>query len=183
MTTYISLLRGINVSGQKMVKMPVLKEMYESLHFTNILTFIQSGNVVFQCKKSENKDLEKIISGQIQKNFGFEVPVIVLDTDELTAIIERNPYKDDNTKDISYLHVTFLSSTPEQINFETIPKLKSPGEEISLIERAVYLYCPNGYGKTKLTNTLLENRLKVGATTRNWKTTLELLNMAGGQQT
>jgi len=173
-------LRGINVSGQKMIKMDVLKEIYKSLHFMNIQTYLQSGNVVFQFKKSENNDLEKKISSQIQKSLGFEVPVIVLEADELKDVIEMNPYKDDKTKNISYLHVTFLSSKPEPVNLDTINKIKSPGEELSLIERAVYLYCPNGYGKTKLSNTFLENRLNVVATTRNWKTTLQLLNIAEG---
>ena len=178
MTTYISLLRGINVSGQKIIKMDILKEMFESLLFEHIKTYIQSGNIVFQYKKSENKDLEIKISNQIQKSFGFEVPVIVLEADELKVIIENNPFKDDKTRDISFLHVTFFSSRPEQINFEPIKKVKSQGEEIALIDRAVYLYCPNGYGRTKLTNAFLENKLKTRATTRNWKTTLELLKIA-----
>jgi uncharacterized protein (DUF1697 family) len=178
MITYISLLRGINVSGQKVIKMDVLQEMYESLHFSNIQTYIQSGNVIFQFKKSVNKDLEIKISGRIQKCFGFEVPVIVIKTGELKEIIERNPYIADKTKDLLYLHVTFLSSRPEQINLEAINKVKSTGEELTLIERAVYLYCPNGYGGSRLTNTFLENRFKVRATTRNWKTTMELLKIA-----
>jgi uncharacterized protein (DUF1697 family) len=178
MTTYISLLRGINVSRQKLIKMDVLKKMYEDLHFVNIQTYIQSGNVIFQAKKSENKDLETRISSQIQRCFGFEVPVIVLETGELKDIVERNPYKADKTKDISYLHVTFLSSEPEHINLELINIKRSPVEGFTLFERAVYLYCPNGYGKTKLTNTFLENILKVSATTRNWKTTVELFTIA-----
>jgi len=180
--TYISILRGINVSGQKIIRMDILREIYESLNFLNIKTYIQSGNVIFQFRKSENIDLEKLISSQIQKRFGFEVPVIVLSLDEMKDIIERNPYTAENTKDITYLHVTILSSNPEQINFETINEVKFPGEEFELIERAVYLYCPYGYGKTKLSNTFFEKKLKVGATTRNWRTTLELLNIAKGIQ-
>jgi len=178
MITYVSLLRGINVSGQKIIKMDALKELYESLHFECVRTYIQSGNIVFQFKKSKNKYLVEKISSRMRIHFGFEVPVIVLEADELKDIIERNPFKADKIKDISYLHVTFLASEPEQFNYDLINKVKSPGEEISLIGSAVYLYCPNGYGRTKLTNTFLENRLKVGATTRNWKTTLELLNIA-----
>jgi uncharacterized protein (DUF1697 family) len=183
MTTYISILRGINVSGQKRITMDALKKMYEDLHFMNILTYIQSGNLVFQYIKSEQKDLEQKISSQIEKNFGFFLPVIVLNTVELKEIIERNPYLVDVTKDISHLHVTFLSSEPEQIDSEIIYKHKLPGEEFTLIEKAVYLYCPNGYGKTKLSNTFFENKLKVNATTRNWKTTTELLSIAERQQT
>ena len=166
------------MSGQRLIRMDVLKEIYEGLHLMNVRTYIQSGNVIFKAKKTVCKDLESIISRQIQKILGFEVPVLVLEMGDLKNIIGRNPYKDDKTKDITFLHVTFLRATPEQIDFKTIYQKKSPGEEVAIIERAVYLYCPNGYGKTKLTNTFFENRLKVGATTRNWGTTLELLNLA-----
>ena len=180
MITYISILRGINVSGQKNIKMDVLREQYDGLKFLNIKSYIQSGNVIFQFKKSENAQLEKMISSQIQKKFGFEVSVIVLTMEEMKELIERNPFKADKTKDNSFLHVTILTSKPEQINIETINEVKLPGEEFELSERVVYLYCPDGYGKTRLSNTFFEKKLKVGATTRNWRTTLELLNIAEG---
>jgi uncharacterized protein (DUF1697 family) len=178
MTTYISLLRGINVSGQRMIKMTDLKELYKDLTLVNIYTYKQSGNVVFQCNKSGKEDLELQISNQIQKHFGLFVPVIVLKTVELEEIIEKNPYLHDETKDISHLHVTFLSSVPEQIDFDIIYQNRSAGEEFSVNGTVVYLYCPNGYGKTRLTNAFFENKLKVSATTRNWKTATELLNIA-----
>ena len=178
MKTYISILRGINVGGQKSIKMDALKEIYESLQLLNIQTYIQSGNVVFQANYTNSKDLEKKISDQIQKYLGFEVPVIILEKDELKDIIEKNPYRDDDTKDISHLHVTLLNAKPVKVNAEAIHEKKTQGEELTIVERAVYLYCPNGYGRTKLTNTFFENCLKVQATTRNWKTALELLNIA-----
>jgi len=178
MTTYISILRGINVSGQKMIKMDSLKEMYEDLHFTNIQTYIQSGNVIFQDIQSEQIDYGQRISNELMRKFGFEIPVIVLDTVELKGIIERNPFTSDETKDISHLHVTFLSSKPERTDNTQIYQKKASEEEFAITENAVYLYCPNGYGRTKLTNTFFENKLKVGATTRNWKTTLALLRIA-----
>jgi uncharacterized protein (DUF1697 family) len=178
MTTYISILRGINVGGQKSIKIEALKEMYEGLHFINVQTYIQSGNVIFQCNKSEQKDLELMISTQIQTRFGFEILVIVFETAEFKNIIDGNQFALDESKDISHLHVTFLKSVPKQIDFEIVSQYKSLGEEIALYKNAVYLYCPNGYGKTKLSNANLENKLKVGATTRNWKTTTELLRIA-----
>jgi uncharacterized protein (DUF1697 family) len=178
MTTYISILRGINVSGQKIIKMDALREMYEGLHFTHVQTYIQSGNVVFQFNNPEHKNLEPVITNQIQNKFGFEVPVIVLETAELKNIVLRNPYAADQTKDISYMHITFLSLKPAQIELKKIFQNKAPEEEFTMSEKAVYLYCPNGYGRTKLSNTFFENKLKVKATTRNWKTTLELLKIA-----
>ncbi|MBN1790586.1 MAG: DUF1697 domain-containing protein [Bacteroidales bacterium] len=178
MMTYISILRGINVSGQKNIKMDALKEVYEDLHFTNVQTYIQSGNVVFQCDKSEQKDLALRISQLLQKKFGFNIPVIVLEIAELKSIIRSNPYQNDPSRDISHLHVTFLASGPEPFDINTIDPYKSPNEELTLTEKAVYLYCPYGYGKTKLTNAFFENKLKTGATTRNWRTTTELLHIA-----
>ena len=182
MTTYISILRGINVSGQKMIKMDALKEMYKDLHFTNIQIYIQSGNVIFQNIQSKQTDLGQKISKELMRKFGFEIPVIVLDTFELKEIIEKNPFVSDETKDISHLHVTFLSSKPELIDSSLFYQKKAPEEEFAITENAVYLYCPKGYGQTKLTNAFFENKLKVGATTRNWKTTLELHRIAEKQK-
>ncbi|MDI9355683.1 MAG: DUF1697 domain-containing protein [Chitinophagaceae bacterium] len=178
MITYISILRGINVSGQKLIKMDYLKKMYENLHFENIQTYIQSGNVIFLSKEKDYKKIEKTISSQIKIDFGFEVPVIVLNVETLETIIENNPFTKDKLKDISFLHVTFLADRPALLDQESITEKKQENEEIKCTPQAIYLYCPNGYGKTKLNNHYLETKLKVIATTRNWKTTNELLKLA-----
>jgi uncharacterized protein (DUF1697 family) len=178
MPTYISLLRGINVSGQNKIKMDRLKEMYENLHFTNIITYIQSGNVIFQCKKTDPDDLAIEISTCIKSTFGMEIPVMVFEKNELKEIVFKNPFLTDEKKEISYQHVTFLARMPDKFSKESFVQYKSPVEEMAHFDRAIYLYCPNGYGKTKLTNSLFESKLNVGATTRNLRTTTELLNIA-----
>jgi len=178
MTTYISILRGINVSGQKIIKMSDLKEMYRNLNFENIKTYVQSGNVIFSSKNKNPKELEKIISTKINSEFGFEVPVMVLNSETLKTIIENNPFSKDSTKDNAFFHVTFLAEKPATIDKESILEKKHAHEEIAFTPNAIYLYCPNGYGKTKLNNNFLENKLKVKATTRNWKTTQQLLKLA-----
>lgn len=152
--------------------------MYEKLNFENIQTYVQSGNVVFSSKEREPKKLEEIISTKIESDFGFQVPVIVLNTKTLEIIINNNTFAKDKLKDISFLHVTFLASNPTHFNKESIVAKKHSNEEIEFTDCAVYLYCPNGYGNTKLNNNFLENKLKVKATTRNWKTTNELLKLA-----
>lgn len=178
MTTYIAILRGINVSGQKIIKMAALKKMYENLNYENIKTYVQSGNVIFSSKEHDSKKLEVIISSAIKNEFGFEVPVIVLTVKILKTVIDNNPFAKDEIKDHSFLHVTFLADHPTQNHKEDIIEKKQPNEEIAFTSNAVYLYCPNGYGKTKLNNNFLENKLNVKATTRNWKTTAELLRLA-----
>lgn len=178
MTTYISILRGINVSGQKLIKMNALRKSYENLGFNSVTTYVQSGNVIFTGNKVKTDELAQIIIRQIEKDFGFDVPVIVLTFDNLKQIIDSNPFLSHSDKDTTFLHVTFLSSNPQKIDIYTIEEKKQSGEEISISDNAVYLYCPNGYGKSKLSNSFLETKLKVGATTRNWKTTNELLKIA-----
>lgn len=178
MNTYISVLRGINVSGQKLIKMDALKKMYENLNLEKIQTYVQSGNVIFLSKQKDHKNLEKLISSQIKTDFGFDVPVIVFNVETLEDIIENNPFTKEKWKDISFLHVTFLADSPLNIDKKSITEKKQENEEIEFTSKAIYLYCPNGYGKTKLNNNFLETKLKVTATTRNWKTTNALLKLA-----
>ena len=177
MQTYISILRGINVSGHKIIKMDALREMYSSLKLVNTKTYIQSGNVVFQIKKTDAKDLEKKIAKKINETFGFEVPVLVMELDELVHTSQHNPFIKNRKEDITKLHVTFLSTAPEQIAITKIKEGKYAEDEFIVDGKNVYLFCPNGYGNTKLSNTFFENKLKVTATTRNWKTIQELIKI------
>ncbi|MGV8964110.1 MAG: DUF1697 domain-containing protein [Candidatus Saccharimonadaceae bacterium] len=178
MTTYISILRGINVGGKKLIKMNALITLYEQLNFNNVRTYIQSGNVIFTYSETDVKELEGKIANEIAKVYGFNVPVIVLTKDSLQKIIDQNPFVNDAAKDISFLHITFLDSTPHEYDLKVIEGKKEVGEELHITHSAIYLYLPYGYAKTKLNNIYFESKLKVDATTRNWKTAKELLNVA-----
>lgn len=179
MTTYISILRGINVSGQKLIKMDALRKSYENLGFHNVTTYVQSGNVIFIGNNPKPEELEQTITRQIEKDFGFEVPVIVLSIDKLKQIIDCNPFAKE--KESAFLYVTFLATQPVPYDKKIVEDKKLINEEIGFTDEAIYLYCPKSYGTSKLNNNLIENKLKVIATTRNWKTTNELLKIA--QQT
>lgn len=178
MKTYLSILRGINVGGHKLIKMEALRKSYSDLGYQNIQTYIQSGNVIFQTSNTNQKSLEEAIVQKILADFSFEVPVIVKEFSELKNIIEKNPFLQDSSKNLEYLHVTFLSEEPKKTDFEKISLDKYLPDEFKLIDNSIYLYCPNSYSKTKLTNNFFESKLKVTATTRNWKTTIELLKIA-----
>jgi uncharacterized protein (DUF1697 family) len=178
MKTYIALLRGINVSGKNSIKMLDLRELFLDLLFKNVHTYIQSGNVVFQFKETENSILEKKINQAIQKTFSFDVPTIVLDFDHLKTVVVHNIFLKDSSKDLAFFHITFLNAKPIAENFEKIKIGNYQSDLFELIDKTIYLYCPNGYGNTRLTNAFFESKLRVQATTRNWKTTLELLSMA-----
>ncbi len=178
MKTYISILRGINVGGQRIIKMDALKALYQELGFKNIDTYIQSGNVIFQHTNSNEVELKNLIQDKIKTAFDFDVPVIVLSAIKLKSIISNNPFANDSDKNAAYIHITFLAEQPEYFDPVNILSKKSDSEEIHLTQDAIYLYCPNGYGKTKLTNNFIESKLKVQATTRNWKTSLKLQDMS-----
>jgi uncharacterized protein (DUF1697 family) len=179
MTTYISMLRGINVGGHKKIKMDVLKQLYVELGYINVQTYIQSGNIIFQTQDTDTADLEKRISKQILKVIGLEVPVLVLKLDEMKRIVENNPFILDSTKNTASFHVTFLSAIPDTISVEKLKSTDYGEDHFEQLDKVIYVYCPTGYGTTKLTNTFFENKLKVTATCRNWKTVNELVRLAG----
>lgn len=178
MTTYISILRGINLGGHKTIKMDVLKKLFADIGCANIQTYIQSGNVVYQFKKTDTKKLDTLIKKEIEKQFGFEVPVITLLYEELKKIASANPFLSDKSKDTSFFHVTFLAEKPQTVNIDKIKSEHYQPDQFQSIDKAIYLYCPYGYGNTKLSNNFFESKLKVAATTRNWKTTNELISLA-----
>ena len=177
MITYISILRGINVSGKNIIKMDALKSMFIGLGFQNVSTYIQSGNVVFQWDLMDSGALEKLISGEILKRFELQVPVLIREYKEFKTIMSHNPFLNVDGDDISKLHITFLSDLPEENLLKTITGLSYPPDEFSVIGKTVYLCCPNGYGNTKLSNSFFENKFKVKATTRNLRTLNELVRI------
>lgn len=175
--TYISILRGINVSGKNIVKMNALKAMYEDLGLKNVKTYLQSGNVVFQSPLNDNNELANMLSQQIKKQFEWDVLVIVKTHEEWNSLIKANPFLNDSEKDQQYFHATILSGIAAPLNLTEINDKKGKDEDFAISDQAVYLYCPNGYGRTKLHNGFWESKLKTGATTRNWKTMIALLSL------
>ena len=175
MNTYISMLRGINVSGHNKIKMEELKNLYETLGFSNVQTYIQSGNVVFKSSDTNISKLINKIEQKIKKSFSFYVPVLIRTKNDLQKLIANNPF---TKKDSSKLYITFLSDTPIQSAVDEITKIKDISEEFIISGKEIYLFYPNGYGKSKLTNNYFERKLKLSATTRNWKTVNKLLELA-----
>jgi uncharacterized protein (DUF1697 family) len=178
MKTFISILRGINVSGQRKIQMTDLKALYEALKFTNVITYIQSGNVIFKSKSASDQKLAKRIEDAIYERYNFNVPVIIRTVEEMEHAISVNPFLKQSKIDIEKLHITFLAEIPEQENVESIRNINYSPDKFIIIDKEVYLYCPNGYGITKLSNNFFEQKLKIKATTRNWRTVNKLFEMA-----
>jgi uncharacterized protein (DUF1697 family) len=175
---YIALLRGINVSGHKIIKMEALRVCFEGLGCRGVQTYVQSGNVVFEASEREAGRYADEISKRIQRDFGFPVPVLLRTAEELGGIIDRNPFLKQPKADRSKLHVTFLSTTAPKSAQEDLRVLAAKEERFHVEGSEIYLHCPNGYGRTKLSNTAFEKKLKVEATTRNWKTVQALFALA-----
>ncbi len=178
METYIALLRGINVSGQKKIIMADLKVLFEQLGFHNIITYIQSGNVVFKSNKMAHHNLEEKIMQGISETFGFEVPVLVLTKKALAKIMETNPFIIQQEMERKKIYYVLLKDTPDQLLVNALQNETHSNEKFEITDTCVYLACLMGYGKSKCNNNFFEKKLKISATTRNHKTIEKLLALA-----
>lgn len=172
------MIRGINV-GNKRIKMADLRDLYTSMGFESVKSYIQSGNVIFKSANNDPIYLAKIIIEKIFETFSYQVEVVIRNMDELKTVVESSPFAD---KEEKYVHVTFLSNIPSEAMVQTIDPENINGikssEQFIVKSREIYLYLPEGYGRTKLTNNFFEKKLGLSATTRNWKTINTLLEIA-----
>lgn len=178
MQKYIAMLRGINVSGKNMLKMESLKKCMEDMGCNAVKTYIQSGNILFEFSNSNTTELTQHIKSSINEDFGLDVPVIVKQSDDFVTILSKNPFLNERHEHIDYLHVTFLGHLPDP---QLVAKLETSAflpDECVVYADLVYLFCPGGYGNTKLNNNFFERKLKVEATTRNWKTICKLSELS-----
>jgi uncharacterized protein (DUF1697 family) len=178
MSVYVALLRGINVGGHKIIKMEALRAAFASLGFNNVKSYGQSGNVIFAAPASSAGHLAGKIEKRIHEEFGFSVPVFIATAEKLAETIEKNPFLKAPGVDPAKLHVTFLSADPPAMALEKLQPLAAAPEQLHIVGRNIYLFCPLGHGNTKLSNNAIEKKLSVGATTRNWTTARTLLALA-----
>jgi uncharacterized protein (DUF1697 family) len=139
---------------------------------------VQSGNVVFESADAQAGDLARRIEAQIRSTFGYQVPVLVRRPEDLRRILADNPFLRREGTAIEQLYVTFFDGAPARAGLEGLPNPNADGDEFALGVEEVFLWCPNGYGRTKLNNNFFERKLKMAATTRNWKTVMALQEIA-----
>jgi len=176
-STYVSLLRGINVGGHKIIKMDQLRKAFEGLGFADVATYVQSGNVVFKAPKKASEDLSGKIEEMLRRRFSMSVPVIVRTAGAIGQVVRNNPFLQQNSVDTSKLHVIFLSHTPLKTAVRGLDAIAAGLDQFRCCGQEIYLYCPNGFAGTKLSISVLEKVLTVGATTRNWNTVNKLHEM------
>jgi uncharacterized protein (DUF1697 family) len=174
MGTHIAMLRGINVGARNKIKMADLEALFVGLGHTAVVTYIQSGNVVFESRSKRASSLASGIEARITRDLGLDVRVLMRTPAELANVLRVNPFLKSGA-DPARLHVTFLDAATAR----AVGEYHAGVDEFRVIGREVFLHCPDGYGNTKLNNGFFEKRLQVIATTRNWKTVNKLVELAG----
>jgi len=176
MAIYVALLRGVNVGGN-VIKMERLRELWSALGFENARTYVQSGNVVFEAAGSPAKwsgVIERRLAGEVR----LPVTVILRTPAELRRVIANNPFLKEKAMDRSKLHVTFLGSAVTKDASKKLSGINAGADRFHVSGHEVYLHCPNGYGRTRLSNNAIEKALSMRATTRNWNSVNKLHEMA-----
>ncbi|HEY1848456.1 MAG TPA: DUF1697 domain-containing protein [Opitutaceae bacterium] len=181
MPSFALMIRGLNVGGSKPMRMQVLRELLSGLGLKSVRTYLQSGNAVYEAPDRVGRASAKAAERAIRAEFGYEVTAIARTAAEMKAVVAANPFAGRAGADPRFLHVTFLAGLPaRQPAVSELPA--APGERVAFSGEAVYLYCPLGYGNSRLTNNYLERALGCRATTRNWNTVRALEAMALGRE-
>ena len=174
MTTYIGLLRGINVGGHKLVPMADLRDLLTKLRFTDPRSLLQSGNIVFKTEGKTNEQVEQLLEVQVAKRFGFSVDCFVRTAAELKTVIAQNPFTEEAKRDPSHLLAMFLKTAPSSKDVDALRAAIVGSEVLRAKGRTAYFVYPDGIGRSKLTPALIEKKLGTRGTARNWNTVLKL---------
>ena len=175
--SYVALLRGVNVGGKNKLPMKDLIAMFTSAGCQSVETYIQSGNVVFKAGAALMASIPSLISNEIDERFGYRVPVVIRTAEEFRDVAASNPFLSAGV-DPEKLHVVFLADKPESDKVVQLDPHRSPPDAFQVRGREIFLHCPTGLARTKLTNNYFDMKLATTSTVRNWKTVLTLLAMA-----
>lgn len=178
MPVYISLLRGINVGGNKKIKMAELKTLYETMGFTSVSTLLQSGNVVFESDSADVDQIGSTIESSIEQHYGFQSKIIMRTRDQWQAVIDNHPYSADQLTEPSKILIAFLQDVANSDAFNTLLEAHTGPEIIHNGGQELYIFYPNGMGRSKLDHSFIERKLKITTTGRNWNTVNKLLKLA-----
>lgn len=169
MTTYVALLRAVNVGGRNKIKMAELKRLFEEMGFGQVQTYIQSGNVLFTAAEEE-QSLRRRVEGAIEATFGFPVTVVLRTAAELQQLLVACPFASDALGEGESLYVSLLADVPAQLGLDRLLAYSSEIDQCQVVGREVYLFYRQSILDSKLANAFLEQRLGVRSTVRNWRT-------------
>ncbi len=171
------------MAGHNKIKMTSLAEMFRNLGFPDAETFIQSGNAVFSDPMNIPEDqLADKIRKSIFKQFGLNIPAMIRTPENLREIISLNPFGKVENFNPERLAVIFLQERPSQAQIDKVKDVSYPPDEFRITGREIFIYCPNGFGKSKIYTGFFENKMKIAGTGRNWNTVNTLLEIAERKQ-
>jgi len=172
------MLRGVNLGPHNRIKMDELRALYESLRFEDPRRYVQSGNIIFRTKEKNSPLLAKKIQSAIEKKFGCCPEVILRTAEEMRRAIAANPFPGRTKAEPGKVLVTFLAAEPPREARVNLEKFKELPEELHLEGRELYIYFPNGAGRSKLPWSAVDKLLKVTGTARNWNSVQAILAIA-----
>lgn len=175
MTTYIALLRGINVGGNNIIKMQDLRDMFEVLQFEHVRTYIQSGNVVFDSPETPEKQLAAVIGEQIRETFGFGISVIIRSLEELEAAVAGNPFQLTGEDQFKRLYISFLADEPSPESLEKLRPYEEGADKLRVIGKEMYTLYEVSASQSPLFKVSLDKLLGTPVTARNWNTVNKLI--------
>ncbi|MFD5424776.1 DUF1697 domain-containing protein [Streptomyces sp. NPDC127084] len=181
---YALLLRGINVGGHRKVPMADLRALLTELGHGGVRSYLQSGNAVFTSPERDERQLATAIERAIEGHFGFTVDCLVRGAPYLRAIVDDCPFPAAELEG-RQLHVTYFSERVDPERLAGMDTAAHLPEQFRLGDRALYLYAPDGLGRSKLAEQLARPSLFKGivATSRNWNTVLKLAEMTAASDT
>jgi uncharacterized protein (DUF1697 family) len=174
MPVYVALLRAVNVAGKNMVGMSELRDLLKTLGFSDARSLLQSGNLVFGSDEKKGASLERLLENETAKRFDVAVDYFVRRADEWEKIEARNPFPDEAERDPGHLLVMFLKTAPAPKEVRALQAAIQGPEIVRADGKQLYAVYPEGIGRSKLTNSLIETKLGSRATGRNWNTVLKL---------
>lgn len=174
--TYVVLLRGINVGGKTKISMSDLRTLLTELGAEDVRTHLQSGNAVLRSRMAATQ-LMAAVEKAIARELSLEVTVLVRTGTQLAKVVANNPFAR-RAKAPAKVHVAFLAAAPGRARVQALDVKRGAPDEFRVAGREIYLYYPNGYGRTKINNAYFEKQLGVAATTRNWNTVTKLAELA-----
>ncbi len=172
---YVALLRGINVGGKNVLPMGDLTRLFVEAGCAHVRTYIQSGNVVFAASATGARKVPMLVEAAIEREFGFVASIQTRSAAEMRAVVAGNPLLTDH--DEPALAVMFLAQAPTAKQTAALDPERSPGDIFAVRGREIYLACPDGFARTKLTNAWFDSRLGTISTARNWRTTAKLTHL------
>ncbi len=181
MTIQIALLRGVNVGGHKAVAMSELRDLLTQLGFESARSLLQSGNLVFRGDSRTDAELERLLEAEADKRLGLHADFLIRSAKEWREVVARNPFRKEAERDPSHLVVMFLKSATNTKDVKAVQEAIAGSEIIRADGRHLYIVYPDGIGRSRLTNALLEKSLGIRGTARNWNTVLKIAAMSDDQ--